>query len=165
MWPYRRWEYRDRHRVRKASDHQSNELAERPSSRMHGLRVSLAIVARLSTSGLAKPCFGMPRSLVRAAGLLALALSPLLSMNAAAAMDDRWTTWRNARFAYSIGYPAAVFPVSRMSPQKHGIVIESKDSPQLIAAGVEYTRKTLAEQIRIERERLTHVAWSGPAPT
>ncbi len=39
--------------------------------------------------------------------------------------------------------------------------MESRDSAQLIAAGIKYTRKTLAEQIRIERERLTHVALVG----
>jgi hypothetical protein len=85
-------------------------------------------------------------------------MASLLSLNAQAASDDHWATWHNARFAFSICYPAAVFPVRRESPQKHGIVMEAKDSAQLIAAAIEYTRATLAEPIRMEKERLTHIA-------
>ncbi|MBB3912589.1 hypothetical protein [Sphingomonas desiccabilis] len=93
-----------------------------------------------------------------AAVLLAAALSCSSSTNATAAADDRWVTWRNARFAFSICYPEALFPDRRESPQGHAIVLESKDSAQLIAAGTHYTRATLAEPIRMEKERLTHIA-------
>lgn len=93
---------------------------------------------------------------IRAA--MAMLLAFFLSTSAAAADDARWTTWRNARFAFSICYPAALFPVSRESPQGHGITMESKDSAQLIAAGIDYNAATLAEPIRIEKERLTHIA-------
>ena len=87
----------------------------------------------------------------------AVALS--LATQATAAPDkDGWTTWSNARFAFAICYPAGVFPQRRESAQGHGIVMESKDSAQLIVAAIPYTRATLAEPIRMERERLTHVA-------
>ncbi len=77
---------------------------------------------------------------------------------AAAASADRWTTWHNPRFGFSVCYPQGLFPVTRQSPQNHGIVMESSDSAQMIAAGMIYTRATLAEPIRMEKERLTHIA-------
>lgn len=90
----------------------------------------------------------------------ALGLFGMLTSSAAPAKsdDEQWTTWHNARFAYEICYPAAVFPENRESPQGHGIVMESSDSAQLIAAAVRYPRETLAEPIRMERERLTHIS-------
>ncbi|WP_442681132.1 hypothetical protein ACSBM8_08155 [Sphingomonas sp. ASY06-1R] len=72
--------------------------------------------------------------------------------------EDGWTTWRNARFGFSICYPGKVFPTPRESEAGHAIAMESKDSAQLIAGGIPYARATLAEPIRMERERLTHVA-------
>ena len=71
---------------------------------------------------------------------------------------EGWVTWHNARFNFSVCYPAAIFPVRRESPQGHGLVVESSDSAQLIAAAMVYTRATLAEPIRMEKERLTHIA-------
>lgn len=73
-------------------------------------------------------------------------------------VPDGWTSWHNARFGYSICYPRALFPITRESPEKHGIAMESSDSAQMTAAGMTYTRKTLAEPIRMEKERLTHIA-------
>lgn len=79
-------------------------------------------------------------------------------MQTALADEGDWKTWHNSRFAFEICYPAAVFDQSRESPQKHGIVLESKDSAILIAAAINYPAATLAEPIRMEREKLTHVS-------
>jgi hypothetical protein len=103
------------------------------------------------------------KGIAHAAALAVAALAPFALTDVAAASDtdDRWTTWHNARFAFSICYPAAVLPISRESPQGHGIVLESEDSAQLIASAMTYTRETLAEPIRMEKERLTHIALVG----
>ncbi len=77
--------------------------------------------------------------------------------HAALADKDDWKTWHNSRFAFEICYPAALFDQSRESPQRHGIVLESRDSAMLIAAAINYPGATLAEPIRMEREKLTHV--------
>ena len=121
-----------------------------------------AMKSKLSNRKLPKISLGdVMSSKWLATALAAFLLSHLSSTDAEGATGDDWKTWHNSRFAYSMCYPAAVFPVSRESPQKHGIVMESKDSAQLIAVGVKYERKTLAEQVSIERERLTHIALLG----
>jgi len=84
----------------------------------------------------------------------ALALPPL----PAVANADEWTVWQSEAFPFSVCYPAEVLQHRRVSDTGHAIVLESKDSAQLMAGSVDYTRKTLAEPLRIEEERLTHVA-------
>jgi len=98
------------------------------------------------------------KTLLKTAVLLASVLSSLLPIHALAAAEERWVTWRNERFAYSICYPSAVFPVFRESPQRHGIAMDADDSAELIAAAIPYTHTNLAEPIRMEKERLTHIA-------
>ncbi len=82
----------------------------------------------------------------------------VLPMQAAVSDEGDWKTWRNSRFAFEICYPAALFDQSRESPQKHGIALASRDSAMLIAAAINYPAVTLAEPIRMEREKLTHVS-------
>jgi hypothetical protein len=95
---------------------------------------------------------------IQAALLLSIASA---TQAAPSAGEDGWTSWHNARFGFSICYPANVFPAPRESQVRHAIAMESKDSAQLIAGGIPYARATLAEPIRMERERLTHVALVG----
>jgi len=77
------------------------------------------------------------------------------------AKADEWATWQSEAFPFSICYPTDTFPQRRVSETGHAIALESKDSAQLIAGSIEYTRETLAEPLRIEQERLTHVALIG----
>lgn len=95
-------------------------------------------------------------SLFRAMSPLMLALSagPL----PAVANADQWAVWQSEPFPFSICYPADIFPERRVSDTGHAIALESRDSAQLIAGSIDYTRETLAEPLRIEQERLTHVA-------
>lgn len=101
------------------------------------------------------------KGIAQVAALVASAFSSLLSVSSVAAEDKHWTTWQNARFAFSICYPADVFPDTRESAQGHAVAMESDDSAQLFAAGIDYTAATLAEPIRLEKERLTHIALVG----
>lgn len=92
------------------------------------------------------------------------AMSPLvlaLAVSPAAAHADEWETWRSEAFPFSICYPSDIFQQRRVSDTGHAIALESKDSAQLIAGSIDYTRETLAEPLRIEQERLTHVALVG----
>lgn len=101
------------------------------------------------------------RSRILFRALIALSIAPAVWAAAPGPESDTasdWTDWHNARFGYTLCYPKSLFPIGRESPQKHGIVLESADSAQMIAAGMIYTRKTLAEPIRMEKERLTHIA-------
>jgi hypothetical protein len=89
------------------------------------------------------------------------AMSPLvlaLAVIPAAAHADEWATWQSEAFPFSICYPADIFQQRRVSDTGHAIALESKDSAQLIAGSIDYKRETLAEPLRIEEERLTHVA-------
>jgi hypothetical protein len=90
-------------------------------------------------------------------------MSPLLlalgvSLMPTVARADEWETWRSEAFPFSICYPADVFQQRRVSDTGHAIALESKDSAQLIAGSIDYKRETLAEPLRVEQERLTHVA-------
>lgn len=94
------------------------------------------------------------------------AMSPLvlllaISLGPDPAHADEWATWHSEAFPFSICYPADIFQQRRVSDTGHAIALESKDSAQLIAGSIEYTRETLAEPLRIEQERLTHVALVG----
>jgi hypothetical protein len=84
-----------------------------------------------------------------------------VSMGPATAQADEWTTWQGEAFPFSICYPADIFQQRRVSDTGHAIVLESNDSAQLIAGSIDYKRETLAEPLRIEQERLTHVALIG----
>lgn len=86
--------------------------------------------------------------------LLALAISPLPAL----AKAGEWAVWESEPFPFSICYPADVFQQRKVSDTGHAIALESKDSAQLIAGSIDYTRETLAEPLRMEEERLTHVA-------
>jgi len=88
-------------------------------------------------------------------------LALAVSLVPAGARADEWATWRSEPFPFSVCYPADVFQQRRVSDTGHAIVLESKDSAQLIAGSIDYTRETLAEPLRIEQERLTHVALVG----
>lgn len=74
------------------------------------------------------------------------------------AKAEEWVVWQSEPFPFSICYPAEVFKQRRVSDTGNAIALESEDSAQLIAGSVNYTRETLAEPLRIEQERLTHVA-------
>lgn len=86
--------------------------------------------------------------------VLALTFGPLPAF----AKADEWAVWQSKPFPFSICYPADVFPERRVSDTGHAIALETRDSAQLIAGSIDYTRETLAEPLRIEQERLTHVA-------
>lgn len=95
-------------------------------------------------------------SLFRAMSPLVLALTS--GALPAFAKADGWAVWQSEPFPFSICYPADVFQQRRVSDTGHAIALESGDSAQLIAGSIDYTRETLAEPLRIEQERLTHVA-------
>lgn len=86
--------------------------------------------------------------------LLALAVQPAQAVIKA----EQWTVWHSEPFPFSICYPTDIFKERRVSDSGHAIALESKDSAQLIAGSIDYTRETLAEPLRMETERLTHVA-------
>jgi hypothetical protein len=96
------------------------------------------------------------KTLFSAILLLVLALSS--GPPSASAKADEWAVWKSEPFPFSICYPADVFQQRRVSDTGHAIALESKDSAQLIAGSIDYTRETLAEPLRMEQERLTHVA-------
>ncbi len=96
------------------------------------------------------------KTLVSAMFLVVLA--PTSSPPTASAKADEWTVWESKPFPFSICYPTNVFHQRRVSDAGHAIALESNDSAQLIAGSIDYTRETLAEPLRMEQERLTHVA-------
>lgn len=96
------------------------------------------------------------KTLLRTMSPLVLALTS--GALPAFAKADEWAVWQSEPFPFSICYPAEVFQQRRVSDTGHAIALESRDSAQLIAGSVDYTRETLAEPLRIEQERLTHVA-------
>lgn len=91
----------------------------------------------------------------------ALALALAVGLIPAVAAADEWETWSSDLFPFSICYPSDIFEQRRVSDTGHAIALESKDSAQLIAGSIDYTRETLAEPLRVEQERLTHVALIG----
>ncbi|MET0269227.1 MAG: hypothetical protein ABW173_02255 [Sphingomonas sp.] len=116
------------------------------------------IVRWRSAVGSSRP-ISAAKSWLRSFLLIALTAA---AMPAPAADDDGgWTTWRSERFGFSICYPAEIFSKRRESKTGHGVSVESLESAQLIAAAVDYGGGTLAEPLRMERERLTHVSLIG----